>query len=234
MALTQDDVVQAAVELLDEQGLDGVTLRALGDRLGVAAPTLYWHVRNKQHLLDLVAEAIVRRGVSDVPAEPAPGEPWWDWIAERARAIRGAILLHRDGARVVAGNRPTPESAPHIERVLSSLVGAGLTPPEALRFMFALTAYVSGDALETQSDSTREPMPEEQVAALREAFESPERPTLAAAVSGVGSDDERFEDGLSLMIAGLRARLSARALARDAELLGPFLSHPPESAEVEP
>ena len=234
MALTREDVVRAAVELLDEQGLDGVTLRALGDRLGVAAPTLYWHVRNKQHLLDLVAEAIVRRGVSDVPIEPAPGEPWWDWVAQRARAVRGAMLLHRDGARVVAGNRPTPESAALIDRTLSVLVEAGLTPPEALRFWLALGAYVSGDALETQSDSAREPVPEEQVAALREAFESPQRPTLAAAFAAVGTDDERFEEGLSLMIAGLRARLSARALARDADSLGPFLPDLPESTPIGP
>jgi TetR/AcrR family tetracycline transcriptional repressor len=209
MALTRDDVVRAAVELLDEQGLDGVTLRALGDRLGVAAPTLYWHVRNKQHLLDLVAEAIVRGGVDRVPIEPAPGEPWWDWVASRARALRGALLLHRDGARVVAGNRPTPESAPQIERMLSVLVDAGLQPAEALRFWLALSAYISGDALETQSDSAREPVPAEQVAALREAFESPDRPTLAAAVAAVGTDDERFEAGLSLMIAGLRARIGS-------------------------
>ena len=236
MALTREDVVRAAVELLDDQGLDGMTLRALGDRLGVAAPTLYWHVRNKQHLLDLVAEAIVRAGVSELRTEPAPGEPWWEWVAERAKAVRGAILLHRDGARVVAGNRPTPESAAHIDRMLSVLVEAGLSPAEALRFWLALTAYVSGDALETQSDSAREPVPEEQAAALREAFTSPERPTLAAAMAAVGTDDERFEEGLSLMIAGLRARLSSRALARDAEALGPMLLPPeaPEAPEAEP
>ncbi len=220
MALTREDVVRAAVELLDEQGLDGVTLRALGDRLGVAAPTLYWHVRNKQHLLDLVAEAIVGAGISDLRTEPAPGEPWWDWVAEQAKAVRGAILLHRDGARVVTGNRPTPESAAHIDRRLSVLVDAGLSPAEALRFWLALSAYISGDALETQSDSAREPVPEEQVTALREAFTSPDRPTLAAAMRDVGTDDERFEEGLSLMIAGLRARVAADRPAADGHATG--------------
>lgn len=192
-----------------------MTLRALGDRLGVAAPTLYWHVRNKRHLLDLVAEAIVRAGTSELRTEPAPGEPWWDWVAERAKAVRDAILLHRDGARVVTGNRPTPESAANVDRMLSVLVDAGLSAAEALRFWLALSAYISGDALETQSDSAREPVPEEQVTALREAFTSPDRPTLAAAMQDVGTDDERFEEGLSLMIAGLRARVSARTLVYD-------------------
>ncbi|HEY8524689.1 MAG TPA: TetR/AcrR family transcriptional regulator C-terminal domain-containing protein [Acidimicrobiales bacterium] len=233
MALTRDDVVRAAVELLDEQGLDGVTLRALGDRLGVAAPTLYWHVRNKRHLLDLVAEAIVREGVADVRPEPAPGEPWWEWVAERARAVRGALLRHRDGARLVAGNRPTPESAVHIDRMLAVLVEAGLSPAEALRFWLVLTAYITGDALEAQSDAAREPLPDEEAAALRAAFSSPERPTLAAAMEAAGPDDERFEEGLALMIAGLRARLAARAEARDAEALGPLLL-PPESAPAKP
>lgn len=232
MALTREAVVRAAVELLDEQGLDRVTLRALGDRLGVAAPTLYWHVRNKQHLLDLVAEAIVRAGTTGLRTEPAPGEPWWEWVAERARAVRSAMLLHRDGARVVAGNRPTPDSAAHIDRMLSVLVDAGLSPAAALRFWMALSAYISGDALETQSDSAREPVPEEQVTALREAFTSPDRPTLAAAMQDVGTDEERFEEGLSLMIAGLRARVAARPSARDTEALGPLQS-PPETAPAE-
>jgi TetR/AcrR family tetracycline transcriptional repressor len=149
-----------------------------------------------------------------VPVEPAPGEPWWAWVAQRARAVRGAMLLHRDGARVVAGNRPTPESAAVIDRTLSVLVDAGLTPPEALRFWLALGAYISGDALETQSNSAREPVPYDQIAALRESFESLERPTLAAAFAAVGTDDARFEEGLSLMIAGLQARLAARAISR--------------------
>jgi TetR/AcrR family tetracycline transcriptional repressor len=232
MALTRQDVVRAAVELLDEQGLDGVTLRALGDRLGVAAPTLYWHVRNKQHLLDLVAEAIVRAGVSELRTEPAPGEPWWDWVAERARAVRRAILLHRDGARVLAGNRPTPESAAHIDRMLSVLVDVGLSPAEALRFWLALNSYISGDALETQSDSARSPVPEEQVTALREAFTSPDQPTLAAAMQDVGTDEERFDEGLSLMLAGLRARVAARAVARDTEAREP-LPPTPDTAPAE-
>lgn len=109
---------------------------------------------------------------------------------------------------------------------------AGLSPAEALRFWLALSAYISGDALETQSDSTRETVPDEQVIALRQAFTSPDRPTLAAVMRDVGTDDERFEEGLSLMIDGLRSRLSARALARDTEALGP-LPRPPETAPAE-
>lgn len=157
----------------------------------MAAPTLYWHVRSKQHLLDLMAEAIVHEGAPLVDGDPSPTEPWWEWLADRARAIRRAMLLHPDGARVVAGNRPPPEAAHKIERVLSVLVDAGFTPPEALRCLLALTAHISGDALETQSESAREPDPEDQVA----AFVSPEWPTLTAAAAGLGSDDDRFEEG---------------------------------------
>ena len=123
----------------------------------MAAPTLYWHVRSKQHLLDLMAEAIVHEGAPLVDGDPSPTEPWWEWLADRARAIRRAMLLHPDGAPVVAGNRPPPEAAHKIERVLSVLVDAGFTPPEALRCLLALT--------------------------------------LTAAAAGLGSDDDRFEEG---------------------------------------
>jgi len=56
--LTLDQVVQAAVALLDEEGLDGLTTRALATRLGVQSPAIYWYVRDKGELLDLVADAI--------------------------------------------------------------------------------------------------------------------------------------------------------------------------------
>jgi TetR/AcrR family tetracycline transcriptional repressor len=62
MTLTRDAVVDAAVELLGEVGLEGLSLRRLARELGVSAPTLYWHVADKRTLLDHVAQQ-VHRGV---------------------------------------------------------------------------------------------------------------------------------------------------------------------------
>jgi TetR/AcrR family transcriptional regulator, tetracycline repressor protein len=59
MAVTRDQIVAAALAQLDEAGLDGLTLRRLAERLGIRAPTLYWHVRDKRELMDLVAGAVM-------------------------------------------------------------------------------------------------------------------------------------------------------------------------------
>ena len=72
MAVTRDDVIQTAIQLLQEVGLDGLTLRRLATELGISAPTLYWHVKDKRELLDLMSEAMVRQAREKMP-------PSWPW-----------------------------------------------------------------------------------------------------------------------------------------------------------
>ena len=94
--LTRDEIVRAAVVQITESGLAAVTLRRLALTLGVRAPTLYWHVRDKRELMDLVAEAILSQVEPDELATPRDGQAWWDWLAERSRAIYRALIAHRD------------------------------------------------------------------------------------------------------------------------------------------
>lgn len=206
MAVTQDDVVRAAVELLDEGGLPALTLRAVAARLGVRAPTLYWHVRNKRHLLDLVCDHVVGDYLPPGTETPREGQPVWEWLAERCRAQRVALLSHRDAAQVVAGNRPTEAALPTIERTLGVLVGAGLRPGEAVRVLSAIGSFLIGDALETESNRQRPPDPPGGGWAA-------DLPLTAAAGADMGNDDDRFEEGLCLLLDGLRVRLESRAMA---------------------
>ncbi|MEI4270603.1 TetR/AcrR family transcriptional regulator C-terminal domain-containing protein [Klenkia sp. LSe6-5] len=201
MPLTRDDVVREAVEVIDANGLAGLTLRGLAKRLGVSAPTLYWHVTDKRHLLDLVAENVL----AELPARraPAEGEPVLDWLADGIRVRRAALLAHRDSVLVVAGNRPTEDALPEIERTIAALVGAGLAPGEAVQVLTALGSFLLGDVLETQAALDRPP------GDVRPPHT--EYPHLVAATEGFGDDDERFETGLALMLDGLRARLATRA-----------------------
>src|ERR1700742_2951558 len=127
MPVTRERIVTVALELLDEAGLDGLTLRRLADRLGIRAPTLYWHVRNKRELLALLAAAILDGALARW-REPQPGQPWWEWLAARARVMRAALLAHRDSALVVSGTRPTASPLPGIERQLEALAGEGFSP----------------------------------------------------------------------------------------------------------
>ena len=225
MAVTRDDIVAAGLALLDEGGLEGLTLRRLAGRLGIRAPTLYWHVRDKRELLDLMVSVIMDEALADW-REPHPGQPWWDWLAGRARALRAGLLAHRDGALMLAGNRPSQPALPGIERQLAALAEAGFKPPEALLTLLALNAYVIGEALDTQGESGRSDPVADQAAEpgagapgaggtgvdgtqAGRAGLGVDFPLISEAVGALeafGSSDQRFEHGLALMITGLRAQ----------------------------
>lgn len=193
--------------MIDEHGLDGLTLRALAGRLGVSAPTLYWHVRDKRHLLDLVADQVLADMVPAVRHSPRPGETIAEWLTEAAHQQRAALLAHRDSARVVAGNRPTEGALPGIEQTLGVLVRAGLDPSESVRVLTAIGSFVIGDALETQASAERAA----DEAPARDAGWAAEYPMLAAAATTYGEEEERFAEGLALLMEGLTARLERRA-----------------------
>ena len=209
MALTQEQVVKRAVDLMAEAGLEALTLRRLATDLGVSAPTLYWHVRNKRELLDLMAEALVAR--AGRTTSPAPGQPWWEWLAERARLQFRALVSHRDAALVVAGNRPTEATLPGIEEVLASLVVVGFPAAEALRIVLSIGHYVIGCAVERQAEEARSA---DAVRDTRLLEQAEALPTLRAAIGtldepGPPAGDAGFEYGLGLLIDGARARHAA-------------------------
>jgi TetR/AcrR family tetracycline transcriptional repressor len=186
-----------------------LTLRRLATDLGVSAPTLYWHARNKRELLDLMAEALVAR--SGRTTSPAPGQPWWEWLAERARLQFRALVSHRDAALVVAGNRPTEATLPDIEEVLASLVVVGFPAAEALRIVLSIGHYVIGCAVERQAEEARRA---DAVRDTRLLEQAEALPTLRAAIGtlkgpGPSAGDAGFEYGLGLLIDGARARHAA-------------------------
>ncbi|PWV37326.1 TetR family transcriptional regulator, partial [Achromobacter xylosoxidans] len=100
--LQRDAVIASALELLNEVGVDGLTTRRLAERLGVQQPALYWHFKNKQALLDALADAMARNHVHSMPP---PSAPWKDFLYANARSFRQALLAYRDGARIHAGTR---------------------------------------------------------------------------------------------------------------------------------
>jgi len=206
VAITRDEVVQTAVRLLDDVGLEGLTLRRLACELGVSAPTLYWHVRDKRALLDLVAEAIVAE--HRPPVRPAPGQPWWEWLAESAAAQYRALVSHRDAALVAAGNRPTESSLPTVEQVVGSLVDVGFPPAEALESILTVGNFVLGSALEYQAEAARGATTEADAAMAVRIRDAEDLPNLVAASRARPAldPDSTFRHGLALIMTGLRAR----------------------------
>ncbi|WP_017595946.1 TetR/AcrR family transcriptional regulator C-terminal domain-containing protein [Nocardiopsis potens] len=201
-------IVSAALELLEETGLDGLTTRRLAARLQVKSPALYWHFRSKQELLDEMARAVQERQDFGPPRE---GEHWRDWLARRARERREVLLSHRDGARLVAGTSAGPEIVAAFDREPAALVEQGFTPLQAMRAITALGAFVSGFVLEEQArldrDRTPDPGPAEAA------------PVLAAAIGEGGSPDgpAAFEDGLAYLLHGIGAALTTDAPGRPPE-----------------
>ncbi len=208
MPVTRDAVVDVAAHLLREQGLEGVTFRKIAAELGVSAPTLYWHVASKRELLDLLAEHLVRARSELISDEPRPGQSVWEWLAERATVTFDALVETRDAPLVLAGNRPSVESLPGLDRSLQALTAAGLSPAESMQTVLALGSYIIGSATEWQAEANRGPEGEKIDIELGMQIASGRYPQVQAAVAGVIGEPPRatFQFGLRLLIGALRTQ----------------------------
>jgi TetR/AcrR family transcriptional regulator, tetracycline repressor protein len=149
--LTKTAIVQAALDLLDETGMDGLTVRALAARLGVQAPALYWHVPGKQALLDEMATCIWRRIGDEMAALPS-GLPWRELMATYARTVRDELLGHRDGAKAFSGTTLTdPAVIRRQEATFEHLIGQGFTLADAVRGLLLLHNFTIGFCIEEQT-----------------------------------------------------------------------------------
>ncbi len=143
--------MQAALDLLDEAGMDGLTVRALAARLGVQAPALYWHVASKQALLDEMATQIWRR-IGEVMAA-LPGDlPWREVMATYAETVRKELLGHRDGAKAFSGTTLTdPAVVRRQETTFKNLTSQGFTLRDAARGLVLLHDFTIGFCVEEQA-----------------------------------------------------------------------------------
>ncbi|MBO2450829.1 TetR/AcrR family transcriptional regulator C-terminal domain-containing protein [Actinomadura barringtoniae] len=207
--LTRQSIVQAALRLLDEVGLDGLTVRRLAAELGVRSPALYWHIRTKQELLDEMAEAMILAAGMGPPRED---ESWQDWLARRARAYRRTLLAHRDGARIVAGAAQlSAATINQFDEELTALVARGFTPVLALRTITTISLYVNGFVLQEQTRAHEESPPEpDRSAGLAQLLNAGPASTLLAALRDGGGDpsESAFEHGLGVLIDGTAAAIS--------------------------
>ncbi|CAM5368339.1 MULTISPECIES: TetR/AcrR family transcriptional regulator C-terminal domain-containing protein [Streptomyces] len=202
-------VAATALTLLNEVGLDGLTLRAIARELDVKAPALYWHFKDKQALLDEMATEMFRRMTDGI--EPDPDDSWQERLLRANRVLRRTLLAYRDGAKVFSGTRFTGlEHAEQQEANLRLLTSAGLTLTQAARALQTTFLYTLGFVAEEQGV---EPMPGER----REGFDVEARARLMAghplaAEAGAalfGDYDEHFEEGLALIVAGIESRYGA-------------------------
>ena len=93
--LKQEHIIEAAFRLLDETGIEGVSLRKLACSLGIRAPSLYWHFKSKQALIDAMADAMITEVARDIPA----GQHWRSTMHQIANEFRTAFKAHRPNGR---------------------------------------------------------------------------------------------------------------------------------------
>lgn len=183
MRNTRADVVSAALRVLAAQGLEACSMRRVAATLDVQPSALYHHVPNKQSLLALMADEIVR-GVSANAARQAAEGRTVD-PRETCIALRDAMLAVRDGADVVATAEAFRLGASHLEQVLADAVGA-----DGAR---TLLLYAFGHAQSTQTHR--------QAAEFGALLTEPN----GEGADGDGADlDASFERGLDIILGGLR------------------------------
>lgn len=203
--LSRETIARAALDVVDERGSDGLTMRALAERLGVKAASLYNHVAGKDELLDALAE-LVNAEIDLSPLAPGDGRGWRDGLLAYARGYRAAFIRHPNTIALLARRRVGAErQLLGYDTLLAALGRAGLSPADAAEAAAALDYLVLGSALETfTAGFTRD------IAEYRPGY-----PALAGALEasaarggGPGGLDERgFELALRLLLDGLAARV---------------------------
>ncbi|MEJ0073415.1 MAG: TetR/AcrR family transcriptional regulator C-terminal domain-containing protein [Candidatus Saccharibacteria bacterium] len=199
---SQQRIIDAALELLKEDGLGNITLRKLADRLDLRAPALYWHFKSKEELVDYMAEAILAREFHELKPRQ-DDQSWQDWLTDHMTRLRRAMLAYPDGARVVAGAHlyPAVTLAQSLETGLLSLSTAGIDVKAARQIMTTATAYTFGYVIEEQAAPTAEQLAGFDLKAFLEPY-----PIMAEALDDIdrGPDarDKDFLRGLEYLIQG--------------------------------
>ena len=208
--LTRERILDAAVRLIDDEGLGAVTMRRLANDLGVGTMSLYTYVPNKEELLDAVLEVVgseIRLPLLD-PADPLQS------IRELLREFRRVANLHPNLVPLVNSRPPaTAESLRPLEAGFDAFRQAGLDAREAVQAYRLLVSYAIGFiSLETggffrdSADAASRAVPPDQ--GVLEQF-----PRVAEAAPHLfdWDADAEFENGIDAFLAHLRSRISGRA-----------------------
>ncbi|MFF3448614.1 TetR/AcrR family transcriptional regulator [Streptomyces sp. NPDC002667] len=219
--LTADRIVRAAIELLDDEGLDGLNMRSLAQRLGSAATAVYWHIKNKDDLVRLASDAVWDE-------VELPGLDTGDWRSAAAAHATGVYamltrhpwLVQAFGSHLLYG----PGQARHNDFSLAVYEKAGFAPADADRAAAAALALVLGSTLgpaaqvslnrrlSRSGEGAEQLMADAMASATETARRFPhlrKRLDTTAATEYAGAPDRSFEFGLRTLLDGFEARLAA-------------------------
>lgn len=192
---TQTDVIQAALDILNESGLEAVTLRAVAKRLDVYLNTVSWQVKTKSRLIELMADMIYSElSLNELPEDPEKR------TKEILRRLRSVLLTHRDSAKLVAGTYVYETNTLRIgDAIISSLLHLHFPREEAVRIFWTLAYFTFGLVQEEQGDSFTY-----SESKLHETFITEKYPALSQVLPSMYEDsfDKRFEFGIHCILLG--------------------------------
>jgi len=203
--LTRERILDAALELVDNDGLQALSMRRLGAELGVEAMSIYHHVPSKAALFDGMVERIWSQALASAP-DYADRTDWEGYVRSAARSMRGVLRAHPNSLALVS-TRPvaTPDALKVVDHVVGVLVRAGFDGSEAVMFMQALATFVIGQALAEVGQSPVEPAAADAESLMERfrAIDPADLPNLIPVLADYEYDaDAEFEFGLDLVIAG--------------------------------
>ncbi len=196
--MSRDRVLRVALDLVDREGVEALTMRRLGRERGVEAMSLYGYVTSKQDLIEGVVEQVFREMPLIVPG---PGL-WQDRVRRHANAYRQVLLAHPNTARLVAG-RPlvTEGTAAFVDSALTELCGMGLDLVTADRVLGVIAAFTLGQVAEQVGDIVRADSP---VRPPQATIDLTRFPRLAAVGEMKPADyDRQFELGMDFIVGGI-------------------------------
>jgi len=141
--LSRSEIVDAAIAIADADGADAVSMRRIAQVLRSGTMSLYWHVANKEHLLDLMLDTLV----GEVTIPDPPGD-WRSFLQATARENRAMLLRHRWVMDFIGGRPPLgPNTILNTERSLAALEGLHLDTATAMNILMTMSTYVMGAVL---------------------------------------------------------------------------------------
>ncbi|MEU4171452.1 TetR/AcrR family transcriptional regulator [Streptomyces sp. NPDC026665] len=204
--LTRQRVLHAAVELANAGGLETLSMRKLGEAVGVEAMSLYNHVANKEDLLDGMIDLVF--GEVELPT---PGDDWQQAMRQRAISMRHVLSRHRWAIGLMESrSTPGPATLRHHDAVLGCLRQSGFSLALTAHAVSLLDSYIYGFALQEKTlpfDSPQETA--ELTDSIMSGFGDGQYPYLTEIATahvmrpGYAYGDE-FEFGLDLILDGLQ------------------------------
>jgi len=208
--LTREAIIEAGLRVLDRDGIEGLSMRRVGEELGTGPASIYWHVRNKGELLQLLYERVMEE--VRLP-EPDPSR-WPEQLRELARQVRDIMHRHRDIARISLGRIPSGPTIAGLTEWLFQLMSPAGIPDRTVAYLADLFglyvgAYTFEESLGMASPTGEDLPPDQIVTMFRDYMASlpaDRFPHIHRTLDHLFDTDfdARFEFGIDVILRGIR------------------------------